>query len=139
MQRSRTFVAEVAPPPFLMAALEGAVGYVELGHNLRERIGLTAGKLRAGLLQMGAIGREQGNSPIICVPMKSLRVAKEIAEALFQKGVLVEVLARPSSGSAPYSDGLAFLRLLVSALHTQPHVEATLQACSEIWTKAEVK
>jgi 7-keto-8-aminopelargonate synthetase-like enzyme len=139
MQRSRTFVAEVAPPPFLMAALEGAVGYVELGHNLRERIGLTAGKLRAGLLQMGALGREQGNSPIICVPMKSLRVAKEIAEALFQKGVLVEVLARPSSGSAPYSDGLAFLRLLVSALHTQPHVEATLQACSEIWTKAEVK
>lgn len=137
MQRSRTFVSEVAPAPAAMAVLEGALDHVELAHQARERMTVSAAKLRDGLIQMGAIQGSAATGPIIGIPMKSLRVAREVGEALFQKGLLVDVLARPNGGNSPSPAGAALVRFLVSALHTPKQIEDALQACSEIWPKVD--
>jgi 7-keto-8-aminopelargonate synthetase-like enzyme len=136
MQRSRTFVSEVSPTPMAMAIVEGALNHVELAHQARERMNLIAAKLREGLIQMGAVRGGGVASPIIGIPMKSLRLAAEFGEALFQKGVLVDVIARSNGGNSPSVDGAAaVVRFLVSTLHTPKQIEDTLQASSEIWSK----
>jgi 7-keto-8-aminopelargonate synthetase-like enzyme len=137
MQRSRTFVVEVAPSPVAMAVVEGALTHIELGHHARERMNLSAGKLREGLIQMGALRAGVVTGAIVGLPFKTHRLAREVGEALFQKGVVVDVLARPTGGSSPSLDGAAFVRFLVSAVHTPRQIEDTLQACSEIWGKID--
>jgi glycine C-acetyltransferase len=137
MQRSRTFIGEVALSPAAMTLVEGAFSHVELAHQARERMAAGAAKLRDGLLQMGALRGSGSPGPIIGIPMKSFRIAREVGEALFKKGVLVEVLARPNGGNAPSPDGAACLRFLVSSIHSPKQIEDTLEACAEIWPKIE--
>lgn len=137
MQRSRTFVNEVSPAPFGVAALEAAISTIELAHVGRERLSANAGKLRNGLVQMGALKSCAATGPLVCVPFRSHRMAREVSEALFQKGVLAEALVRPIGGSAPSPEGGAYLRFLVSSVHTPSQLESTLEACAEIWSKLE--
>lgn len=130
LHRSRTFAHESAPPPALAVAIENALDALELNQAVRERVLLSAARLRHGLNLAAIIGSEDSDVPFICIPLKSFQDAKELQNALFMRGFFVEIATQ----GLPFSEA-CIVRIMPSVHHTDKQLDGLLEAFVEVFSK----
>jgi len=126
INQSRTFSSEASLPPAYIAGMEAALDFIELNVATRERIARLGLRLKTGLKEMN-FKADEIPCPLLCVPFERRSFAAELAEGLFEKGFLVEVLQRGG-----LLDKGALLRMLLGAHHTENHVDSLLQALGDL-------
>ena len=136
VQRARPFVFSTAPPPALVAALEGALDVVANEPERRERLRARSRYLREKLARAG-IEVPSGESQIVPIVVGENEVAVALALALQERGFDVRAIRPPSvpNGTArlrvSVNNGVsvAELDLLVEALQ---HCLGEVGPCSAV-------
>lgn len=131
VNRSRTFSSDTATSPAIAAALETAIDIAELDTGARERLRIRTAKVREALRSLG-ISVGTSPAPIVCIPFPKPSLARELAEALLRKGILVEVVR----AAGPLKES-SVVRILLSLSHSDRQIESLLQALSEIYTRLD--
>lgn len=126
-QRSRTLLVESAPSPAICAAIESAISLTELRTETRERLNAMAVRLKRCIPPSMLLSPIDSHGPIVAIGVARLSTARELAETLFLKGFLVDVL---SASSELTERGV--LRMLVNAAHTERHIEELVRALTEL-------
>ncbi|RIL04846.1 MAG: hypothetical protein DCC75_12230, partial [Proteobacteria bacterium] len=127
INRSRTLSHESALPPALMRSIEAALDILELKLAGRQRLLIIAKRIAEALGGPGYLLDESVISPIVSVTFKGVSKAFSFAEALFQRGVLVDVIPY----SAPLADATA-VRFLPHVSHTERQIGDLMAAISDI-------
>jgi 7-keto-8-aminopelargonate synthetase-like enzyme len=127
VNKSRTFFAEAAPPPTLALIAERCIDIIELSTHLRQQMLSLASLLRSEVKQSGFSVVESGSGPIVSIQLKSYEAAKELALALFSRGVLVDALKTGITRSES-----AVVRFIITASHTELQIMQALSALAQI-------
>ncbi len=127
VNRSRTFVTEPAMPPALAAAIETALGIIELDHGKRLRLKELALRFRESLNGAGFKVPLLSDSPIVSIKIGKRSTVQELNEGLFQRGILAEVI---TSGNR--LDTGAILRFIINAAHKERELDDTMNALTEL-------
>lgn len=124
LNRARSFIFSTAPVPAMAAAARAGIECVQSGEG--EQRGETLWR-RVRAVHRVLVGSgwpvPPAQSPILPLMVGGERAAVELSEALLRRGMLVPAIRYPSVGR-----GRARLRLTVSALHTEGHVEQLAEA-----------
>lgn len=129
-QKSSPYMFSAALPPGMAGAALEAVEILESGNaplpNLREQIN----KLWHGLLERGfrVLG---GHHPLLCIEVGDYVVLQKMVNHLYENGIYVHGLCYPV-----VPEGEARIRMMVSALHSEEHIERTLVAMEAARTAA---
>jgi 7-keto-8-aminopelargonate synthetase-like enzyme len=127
IHRSKTFITEPAMPPALAAAVEVGLGIVELDHGKRVQIKNLTGYFRNALVAAGYKTEPSSDSSIVCVKIGKKSLAQELAEGLFQKGILAEIVEIRTK-----LDAGAIIRFIVNSAHKEKDIDDTLAALTRI-------
>lgn len=134
--RPYLFSNALAPP--LVAAAAGAVDkfFFQPDHvkYLLDRLRDNTHRFRRGMARAGFAVSGHYDHPIAPVVVGDAVLAKQLAEDLFHRGVLVVPFAYPV---VPY--GEARIRCQLSAAHSTDQIDQVIQAFSEISTNANQK
>jgi glycine C-acetyltransferase len=125
-QRSRPYLFSNALPPPIVVAATKALELAAGGTALRERLHANAKKLRAGLERAGFTVKP-GSHPILPVMLGDAALAAQMADKLLEKGIYVIGFSYPV---VPL--GQARIRIQLSALHTDEHLDRAVTAFSEV-------
>ncbi len=127
LKRSR-YLRHDSPPSSLSARLADVViDIVELALLQREMLGARAGLVTRALKLQGWKIASTLPSPITSLWFDSVQKARDVQEAMLQRGVLVEALPARS-----IRRNGAVVRVLLSNAHTQEEVDALLTSFGEI-------
>ena len=129
-QRSRPYLFSNALPPPIVSAASKALELVQSAGDLRERLHGNAKALRAGLEAAG-FTLKPGSHPILPVMLGDAALAAKMADRLLELGVYVIAFSYPV-----VPQGLARIRLQVSAAHSPEQIELAISAFSRV--KAEL-
>lgn len=132
LARSRTFAHEVALPSPLCSALLVALGEVELSVGPRERLHRAAGEVTAWYYSGNSNSPSSPRSPLISLRADRLKEAQQLAQALFERGILAEVLPSPQP-----RDGGGAVRLLLSKAHRSTELKQIATALAELTPKVK--
>ena len=124
-QRSRPYLFSNSLPPPVAAGALCALGLVEQGDHLRERLLVHAAFFRDELAKLG-FRLVQGEHPIIPVLLGDAALATSMAEALLNEGVYVVGFSYPV-----VPQGQARIRTQMSAAHTKPQLQQAVVAFSK--------
>lgn len=122
LQRARTYIYTTAAPPAQSAALLAALPIIRDEGWRRDRLRHLAARLRDGL----AGGRWQlmpSDTAIQPLLIGGNDEAVSVSECLLRQGILVPAIRPPT-----VPQGTARLRITLSALHTDAHIERLLDA-----------
>lgn len=124
--RARSFIYTTAAPAAVAAAGEAAVELVREAHDARKRVLHLGSRLADGVR---ALGYPVRNSPAPFLPilLKSEVVALAAAARLWESGFLVPAIRPPT-----VPRGTSRLRISVTALHQEEHVDALLAALAKL-------
>ena len=115
--RARTFVYSTAPSPASSAASLEAVAIAEADDSRRRRLWQNVKYLRQKLKALGF--EVPGEGPIAPVILGDTHRTMQLAERLFEKGILAPGIRPPT-----VPKGTDRIRLTVSALHTPEQIDA---------------
>ncbi|MDP3962142.1 MAG: glycine C-acetyltransferase [Pseudorhodobacter sp.] len=121
-QRARPYLFSNALPPAVVVAGLAALDLVEAADDLRARLFANAAYWRAGLADAG-FTLLPGAHPIIPVMLGEARLAQDMAEALFQRGVYVAGFFYPV-----VAKGRARIRTQMNAALTEADLDFALDA-----------
>ena len=121
-QRARPYLFSNALPPMVVAAGIRAIGLVEDGDGLRERLFENTAYWREGLAALG-FDLLEGEHPIVPVMLHDAVKAQEMAARLFELGVLVSGFFFPV-----VPKGKARIRTQMNAALTRDDLDAALEA-----------
>ena len=124
-QRSRPYLFSNSLPPPVAAGALCALGLVEQGDHLRERLLVHAAFFRDELAKLG-FRLVPGEHPIIPVLLGDAALATSMAEALLNEGVYVVGFSYPV-----VPQGQARIRTQMSAAHTKPQLQQAVVAFSK--------
>lgn len=125
-QRSRPYLfSNSVPPPIVMAASK-ALEVIAASSDLRDRLHGNARKLRGGLEKAGFTIRG-GQHPILPVMLGDAALAARMADLLLQRGIYVIGFSFPV-----VPQGLARIRLQLSAAHTPEQLDRAIGAFTEV-------
>jgi glycine C-acetyltransferase len=125
-QRSRPYLfSNAVPPPIILAAMK-ALELVSRSSDLRDRLHNNAKTLRAGLEKAG-FKIKPGQHPILPVMLGDAALATKMADKLLEKGIYVIGFSFPV-----VPQGLARIRIQLSAAHTQDQLERAIQAFTDV-------
>ena len=125
-QRSRPYLfSNAVPPPILMAAHK-ALELIAGSSDLRDRLHANAKQLRAGLEKAG-FKVKPGNHPILPVMLGDASLATRVADRLLEKGIYVIGFSFPV-----VPQGLARIRIQLSAAHTPEQLQKAITAFTEV-------
>jgi len=127
VNRSRTFSSEPSLPPAIAAAVEVGMGIVELGHGKRIRLRELTSHFRDSLIEAGYKIQPTSESNIIALKFPKKSIATELAEGLFHKGILAEVIDTRTPSESSTS-----LRFIINSAHKEREIEDTLAALSDL-------
>ncbi|BFI94711.1 MAG: 8-amino-7-oxononanoate synthase [Rhodanobacter sp.] len=122
VQFARPYVYTTAMPPALAAAACAAVAIARRDHWRREKLQALIARFRAGAAQLG-LPLMASPSAIQPLLLGDAQAALEAAQALEQRGLLVTAIRPPT-----VPPGQARLRITLSALHEDEHVDQLLDA-----------
>ena len=125
--RSRTFTTEPAIPPALAAALETAINIAELEHGKRTRLLELTERAKSALKLSGLSLSGNANAFFVMIPFAKKTNATEIAEGLFQRGFLVDVVT-----SINVMDQGASIRVIMNAAHKDKDIDDFCAALTEL-------
>ncbi len=131
--RSKTFQIEPSMAPLLAASTEAAISAAEVAVHGRLTLSLLRERLCLGLKSIGIDLMQYAPSPIVSIPVSRRSDAEAMAELLFQKNFLVESV----SAGVPRSEQ-AFVRIVLSAHHTERQIEQLLEPLSEVILKLKI-
>ncbi|MDO9602202.1 MAG: 8-amino-7-oxononanoate synthase, partial [Rhodocyclaceae bacterium] len=129
-QKARTAMFTTAAPPMLAAALLTSLQLIETGDDRRAHLQSLIVRLRSGLAPLCArTGWRMlpSTTPIQPLVIGENHASVALAEALKQRGIWVPAIRPPT-----VAEGLARLRISLSALHTEAQVDRLLEALSDI-------
>lgn len=124
--RARSFIYTTSSPPAVAAAGEAAVGLVRASNNARRRVLKLGERLAEGVRGLGYPVRESP-APFLPVVLGSEERALKVAGELWEKGFLVPAIRPPT-----VPKGTSRLRISVTALHNEEHVDALVAAIAKI-------
>ena len=125
-QRSRPYLfSNALPPPIVKAALK-ALELVGGSNELRDRLHANAKHMRAGLEKAG-FTLKPGQHPILPVMLGDAMLATRIADKLLERGIYVIGFSYPV-----VPQGLARIRIQLSAAHTTDQLDRAIQAFAEV-------
>jgi 8-amino-7-oxononanoate synthase len=119
---TRSFVFTTAPPAPVVGASLAALGILREEPERVERLWANARRLHGGLREIGLDVPAEA-SPIIPVSFGDEDTAARVAEALFERGVLVRAVGPPYVPA-----GTSRLRVIASAAHDRAAIEMALDA-----------
>ncbi|HZN63455.1 MAG TPA: 8-amino-7-oxononanoate synthase [Planctomycetota bacterium] len=120
--KARSYIYTTASPPAVAEAGQAAVGLVREAHAARRRALALADRLARGIRSLGYAVRESP-APFLPVVLGSEERALEVAGDLWEKGFLVPAIRPPT-----VPKGTCRLRISVTALHNEEHVDALVSA-----------
>lgn len=123
MQKARPYVYTTASPPVLAACLLESLRLIETDGARRARLQANIARLKTGLA-----GLRCGTPMVSDTPIQPLLVgdsgeALRLSERLLERGLLVPAIRPPT-----VPEGMARLRITVSAAHTAADVDCLLEA-----------
>ncbi len=122
-QKSPPYLFSSTLPPPLAGAAMAAVQILESGDaplpNLRENVRF----LWEGLMERGFRVLGGGEHPLLVVEVGEYELVREMVNHLYDRGIYVHGLCYPV-----VPEGQASVRLLISALHSDEHLQRTLAA-----------
>jgi len=121
VNRARSFVYTTALPPASVAAAAAALDVVRAEPERRARVLAHAERLRAGFAALGL--RTAGDTHIVPVLLGDNARALAVAEALLERGVLVQAIRPPT-----VPPGTARLRVTPMATHDDAQIGRVLDA-----------
>jgi glycine C-acetyltransferase len=125
-QRSRPYLfSNALPPPIVKAALK-ALELVGGSNELRDRLHSNARRMRAGLEKAG-FTLKPGQHPILPVMLGDAALATKMADKLLERGIYVIGFCYPV-----VPQGLARIRIQLSAAHTTEQLDRAILAFTEI-------
>jgi 8-amino-7-oxononanoate synthase len=130
VQFARSYVYTTAMPPALAAAACAAVEIARGEHGRREKLQALIARFRAGAAQLG-LPLMASHSAIQPLRMGDAQAALDAARALEQRGLLVTAIRPPT-----VSQGQARLRITLSAMHEDGHVDRLLEALAALPPRA---
>ena len=131
-QRSRPYLfSNALPPPITLAALK-ALELIAGSRDLRDRLHTNARQLRAALEAAGFKLRP-GHHPIMPVMLGDAALAGKMADGLLEHGIYVIGFSYPV-----VPQGLARIRIQVSAAHTPEQLNRAARAFTEVGKKLGV-
>ena len=125
-QRSRPYLFSNAVPPPIIHAASKALELVSESSDLRDRLHGNARTLRAGLEKAG-FKIKPGQHPILPVMLGDAALATKMADKLLEKGIYVIGFSFPV-----VPQGLARIRIQLSAAHTPDQLQRAVQAFTEV-------
>ena len=126
VQFARPYVYTTAMPPALAAAACAAVEIARGEHGRREKLQALIARFRAGAAQLG-LPLMASHSAIQPLRMGDAQAALDAARALEQRGLLVTPIRPPT-----VPQGQARLRITLSAMHEDEHVDQLLEALAAL-------
>ena len=130
VQFARPYVYTTAMPPALAAAACAAVEIARGEHGRREKLQALIARFRAGAAQLG-LPLMASHSAIQPLRMGDAQAALDAARALEQRGLLVTAIRPPT-----VPPGQARLRITLSAMHEDEHVDQLLEALGALPPRA---
>jgi glycine C-acetyltransferase len=125
-QRSRPYLFSNAVPPPIIHATLAALDLVSGSNQLRDRLHANARWLRSALERAG-FKLKPGSHPILPVMLGDAQLATKMADKLLERGVYVIGFSFPV-----VPQGLARIRIQLSAAHTQEQLERAARAFVEV-------
>jgi glycine C-acetyltransferase len=125
-QRSRTYLFSNALPPMIVAAARKAFELAGTRGELRNRLHANAARMRAGLEGAG-FKLKPGQHPILPVMLGDAALASRMADELLKRDIYVIGFSYPV-----VPQGLARIRLQMSAAHTPEQVDRAIAAFAEV-------
>ena len=126
MQFARPYVYTTAMPPALAAAACAAVEIARTEHWRREKLQALIARFRAGAAQLG-LPLMDSPSAIQPLLLGDAQAALDAAQVLEQRGLLVTAIRPPT-----VPQGQARLRITLSAMHAEEHVDQLLDALAAL-------
>jgi len=120
--KARSFIYTTASPPAMAEASLAAVALIEGADGARRRVLGLGDRLARGIRSLGYAVRESP-APFLPVVLGSEERALEVAGDLWEKGYLVPAIRPPT-----VPKGTSRLRISVTALHNEEHVDALVEA-----------
>ena len=120
--KARSFIYTTASPPAVAEASHVAVALVEAANEARRRVLGLGDRLARGARTLGYAVRESP-APFLPVVLGSEERALEVAGDLWERGFLVPAIRPPT-----VPKGTSRLRISVTALHNEEHVDALVAA-----------
>ncbi len=127
INRSRTFSSEPSLPAAIAAAIEVGMGIIELGHGKRTRINELTTYFRDSLTEAGFKVCPKSPSNIISLKFAKKNAAAELAEGLFHKGILSELIDTRTPSESSTS-----LRFIINCAHKEREIEDTMAALTDL-------
>lgn len=125
-QRSRPYLfSNSLPPPIASAALR-ALHMIEQSGSLRQQLHANASQMRKGLESAGFTVKP-GEHPILPVMLGDAALASRMADLLLERGIYVIGFSFPV-----VPQGLARIRMQMSAAHTPAQIERAIQAFTAV-------
>lgn len=126
IQRARSYVYTTAPPPALAAATRTSLRIAQREPWRREQLRALIRRFRRGCMELG-LQLSSSDTPIQPLVVGQAGRAVEWARALEQRGVLITPIRPPT-----VPEGTARLRVTLSALHTETHIDRLLDALDQV-------
>ncbi len=127
VHRSRYVRLETAPPTVSAAAVHRALDIVEVAIAQRDRLLLRSKMVNAALKAQGWSIVGDDTSPLVAVWCESHSQAREVQEALLQRGIVVDALPARSLRKMG-----AVVRIILSTGHTDEEVARLMDGLLEI-------
>ena len=125
-QRARPFLFSTSHPPAVVAACREAIRVMEEEPELGERLWANTRRFKAELQRLGFdTGRSE--TPITPVMMGDPEVAMRFSDRLMGEGVFAQPVVFPTVAL-----DLARIRTIVTAAHTDDHLDRALEAFSTV-------
>jgi len=127
IQAARTYIYTTAPPPAIAEAARTALRIAQRESWRRERLRELVSRFRTGAaaLDLPLVNSETPIQPLLIGDASCARI---IGDALVEQGILVTAIRPPT-----VPKGTARLRITLSAMHTDAHVDKLLDALATVW------
>jgi len=122
IQQARTYIYTTATPPALAEATRAALKLVETETWRRDHLHVLIARFRAGAQQLG-LRLMESTTPIQPILVGEPEQALALSQQLKAQGVLVAAIRPPTVPA-----GTARLRITLTAIHTEAHVDRLLSA-----------
>lgn len=128
-QRSRNYIFSNSLAPVITAVNSFALDFIKKHPELRKQLW---GNLRYFRKKMQEAGFEisKQEHPIVPIMLGDAKVAKEMAEELFKKGIYVRAFSYPV-----VPEGKARIRVQISAAHTKEDIDRAVKSFTEVAKK----
>ncbi len=126
VNKARTYIYTTATPPMLAAAVSASLGLIAAEPERRRRLGERIAQLKAGAAALPWT-LLASDTPIQPLLVGDNRLALHLADALFERGILLPAIRPPTVPA-----GTARLRISLSAAHSETDVAMLLDALTAL-------